>query len=46
VAHIDDVAVEHPVGVLLAALKAQHLATSNVETRERADFMAAHHEEY
>jgi Fe-S oxidoreductase len=46
VAHIDDIAIEHPIGVLLAALKEEPLATSNAETRERADFMAAHHEEY
>ena len=46
VAHIDDIAIEHPIDVLLAALKEEHLATSNAETRERADFMAAHHEEY
>jgi Fe-S oxidoreductase len=46
VAHIDGVAIAHPLQVLLAALKEERLAAPPTETRERTDFMSAHHEEY
>jgi Fe-S oxidoreductase len=45
VGHIDGVAIAHPIQVLLAAAREERLAASKVEIRERADFMAAHHEE-
>ena len=45
-AHIDGVALPHPVTVLLAALKEERLAPPKVETDERAVFVDAHHEDY
>jgi FAD/FMN-containing dehydrogenase/Fe-S oxidoreductase len=46
VAHIDGVAMPHPIQVLLAAVKEERLAQAKVDVRESADFVDAHHEEY
>ena len=43
---IDDVAVAHPIQILLATVKARHLVASASKNRERAEFTSAHHEEY
>ena len=45
VGHVDGIALAHPIQVLLAAVKEEHLAPPRVDIRDRADFMAAHHEE-
>jgi hypothetical protein len=46
VAHIDGVAIPHPIEALLGALNEERHAAPPIDVRERADFMSAHHEEY
>jgi Fe-S oxidoreductase len=46
VAHIDGVAISHPIEALLGALNEERHAAPPIVVRERADFMSAHHEEY
>jgi Fe-S oxidoreductase len=45
-AHIDRVALAHPIQVLLATIREEHLAAPKAEVRERAEFVDARHEEY
>ena len=45
VSHVDNVALPHPIHVLLAAIKDERLAAARPDSSERADFIAAHHEE-
>jgi Fe-S oxidoreductase len=44
-AHVDGVALAHPVQVLLAAIKEERLVAPMVTAPQRADFVDAHHEE-
>jgi hypothetical protein len=46
VAHVDGVALAHPIQVLLAAIKEERLAAPKADVSDRADFVDAHHEEY
>jgi len=45
VAHIDAVAVAHPIEALLALVKGEQLTVTRTHRPERADFTSAHHEE-